>query len=59
MASDIIIAGLYVLAWVKGQLEMRCRPMGFHEALRLKRKERSQVWDNERRSKHIPTSSPM
>ena len=28
MASDIIIGGVYVLAWVKGQLKMGCCPMG-------------------------------
>ena len=41
MASDIIVGGVYVLAWVKGQLEMRCQPMGIREASRLKHKKRN------------------
>ena len=57
MASDIIVGGVYVLAWVKGQLEMGCQPIGIREASRLEHKERNQVWDSQRRSKLIPTSS--
>lgn len=59
MASDIRVGGVYVLACVKGQLEMGCQPMGSQEASRLKYKVRNQLWDNQRRSKLIPTSSPF
>ncbi len=56
MASNII-RGAKVLAWVEGQLEMGCRPMGTQEASRLIHKERNQVWDKQHRSKLIRTSS--
>lgn len=58
LASDIIGGG-HVLAWVKDDLERGCRPMGMQEASRLKPKERNQAWDSQRRSKLIPTSSPI
>ena len=56
--SDII-GGDHALAWVKGELERGCRPMGMQDASRLKTRGRNQVWDSQRRSKLIPTSSPI